>query len=168
MMGRGRTILKGHDMRKTYRILADIIAIDVVIQAMAIVFGVAGLFKWIDDGATLDSAVIESWDTDPPTFNGAIGHFIHVMNGTYLIPLLGIILLIVAFFAKVDRGVTWAAIIAVSIAVQVAVGILAADVPALGMIHGLNAFVLFGAALMAARKAKGVTADVVPAASPAM
>lgn len=152
-------ILKGYDMRKTYRIVADIIAIDVVIQAMAIVFGIAGLFKWIDDGATLDSAVIESWETDPPTFTGAIGHFIHVMNGTFLIPLLGLILLIVAFFAKVDGGVKWAAIVAVSIVVQVAVGISSADVPALGLIHGLNAFVLFGAALMAARKAGETAVD---------
>jgi heme A synthase len=141
-------------MRKTYRILADIIAIDVVIQAMAIVFGVAGLFKWIDDGATLDSAVVESWEDNPPDFTGAIGHFIHAMNGTFLIPLLGILLLIVSFFAKVDGAVKWAAIVVVSIVVQVAAGILAADVPAIGLIHGLNAFVLFGAALMAARNAK--------------
>lgn len=142
-------------MRKTYRILANIIAIDVVIQAMAIVFALAGLFKWIDDGATLDSAVIESWETDPPTWTGAIGHFIHVMNGTYLIPLLGIILLIVSFFAKVDGGVKWASIVAISIAVQVIVGISSASAPVLGLVHGLNAFILFGAALMAAKCAKG-------------
>ncbi len=153
-------------MRKTYRILADIIAIDVVIQAMAIVFATAGLFKWIDDGATLDSGVIDSWETDPPTFTGAIGHFIHVMNGTFLIPLLGILLLIVAFFAKVDGGVKWAAIVAVSITVQVMVGIMAQDLPALGLIHGLNAFILFGAALMAAKCAKGTGADAnAPAAA---
>ena len=77
-------------MRKTYRILADIIAIEVVIQAMVIVFAVAGLFKWIDDGATLDKAVIESWEDDASTWTGAIGHFIHGMNGQFIIPLLGL------------------------------------------------------------------------------
>ena len=149
-------------MRKTYRIIADIIAIDVVIQAMAMVFAIAGLFKWIDDGATLDKSVIESWEDDPPTWTGSIGHFIHVMNGTFLIPLLGIILLIVSFFAAVNGGVKWALIILASIVVQVLAGILAEDSPYLGLVHGLNAFILFGAALMAARSAKVVrpeTAD---------
>ena len=155
-------------MCKTYRIVADIIAIDVVIQAMVMVFAVAGLFKWVDDGATLDSAVIESWQTEPPTFTGAIGHFIHIMNGTYLIPLMGIILLIISFFAKVDGGIKWAAIVAVSIAVQVFVGILGGDLPVLGLVHGLNAFVLFAAALMAARAAKGATVAKTDTAAPAM
>ncbi|MEO6473186.1 MAG: hypothetical protein ABIR57_14395 [Aeromicrobium sp.] len=155
-------------MRKTYRILADIIAIEVVIQAMMIVFAVAGLFKWINDGATLDSTVVKSWETEHPTFTGSIGHFIHTMNGTYLIPLLGIILLIVSLFAKVDGGIKWAAIIAVSIAVQVTAGLTAESVPAIGLVHGLNAFVLFTAALMAARAAKGAAALKPETAAPAM
>src|SRR5215217_1714891 len=121
-------------MRKTYRILADIIAIDVVIQAMAIVFSIAGLFKWIDDGNTLDKSVIESWEDDPPDWTGSIGHFIHVMNGTFLIPLLGIALLIVSFFAAVNGGVKWAAIILVSIIVQVMAGMMAEDWPYLGLL----------------------------------
>lgn len=143
-------------MRKTYRILANIIAIEVVIQAMMIVFAVAGLFKWIDDGATLDAGVIKSWEDDPPTWQGAIGHFIHVMNGQFLIPLFGLALLIVAFFAKIDGGVKWAAIVFGSIVVQVMAGILAESAPLLGLIHGLNAFVLFSAAIMATRAAKSV------------
>ena len=40
-------------MLKAYRVLAIIIAIEVVIQAMMIVFAVAGLGKYIDDGATV-------------------------------------------------------------------------------------------------------------------
>lgn len=147
-------------MRKTYRIVADIIAIDVVIQAMAMVFAIAGLFKWIDDGATLDKSVIESWEDDPPTWTGSIGHFIHVMNGTFLFPLLGLILLIVSFFVAVNGAVKWAAIIAVSIVVQILAGQFAGDSPYLGLVHGLNAFILFGAALMAARSARPVKPDV--------
>lgn len=155
-------------MRKTYRIIADIIAIDVVIQAMAMVFAIAGLFKWIDDGATLDSSVIKSWENDPPTFTGAIGHFIHVMNGTFLIPLLGILLLLVSFFAKTPGAIKWAAIVAVSIAIQVYAGIFSGSLPAIGLIHGLNAFVLFAVALMAARTAKGAAVDKADTAVPAM
>ncbi len=141
-------------MNKTYRILANTIVILVVVQAMMIVFAVAGLFHWIDEGATLDKAVIEGWEDEPPTWQGAIGHFVHVMAGTYLIPLLGIILLVVAFFATVPGGVKYAAIVAASIAVQVTVGIMADSAPWLGLVHGLNAFILFMSAIMAARAAR--------------
>jgi hypothetical protein len=152
---------EGIEMRKTYRILADIIAIEVVIQAMVMVFAIAGLFKWIDDGATLDKSVVESWEDDPPTWTGSIGHFIHVMNGQFLIPLLGIALLIVSFFAAIDGGVKWAAIIVASIAVQVMAGLMAEDWPYLGLVHGLNAFILFGAALTAAKSARTSKPDAV-------
>ncbi|HSV38755.1 MAG TPA: hypothetical protein VLI04_08345 [Nocardioidaceae bacterium] len=141
-------------MRKTYRILADIVAIEVVLQAMMIVFALSGLFKWIDDGNTLNQSVIDGWQDEPPTFTGAIGHFIHVMNGQFLIPLIGLALLIVAFFAKVPGGVKWASIIFVSIIVQVMAGLLSGSAPVLGLVHGLNAFILFSAAIMAARAAK--------------
>jgi hypothetical protein len=154
-------------MRKTYRILADIIAIEVVIQAMVMVFAIAGLFKWISDGATLDQSVIDGWEDDPPDWTGSIGHFIHVMNGTFLIPLLGIALLIVSFFAAVNGGVKWAAIIIVSIVVQVLAGQLAEDWPYLGLVHGLNAFILFGAALAAAKSAREAKPDTVTVASTA-
>ena len=140
-------------MRKTYRILARIICIEVVLQAMFIVFAVAGLFKWIDDGATLDKSVIESWEEDPPTWQGAIGHFLHVINGQMLIPLIGLVLLIISFFAKIPSGTKYAAIIFVSIIVQVAAGMLAESAPLLGMVHGLNAFILFMAAFQAAKVA---------------
>lgn len=145
---------KGTLMRKTYRILADAIAVLVVVQAAMIVFSLAGLFAWIDDGNTLDKAVIEGWEDEPPTFTGAIGHFIHVMSGTFLIPLIGLLLLIVSFFAKVAGGVKWAAIIAVSIIVQVMAGMMADGTPWLGIVHGANAFILFSAAIMAARAAR--------------
>lgn len=155
-------------MRKTYRILADIIAIEVVIQAMAIVFAISGLFKWISDGATLDQSVIDGWEDDPPDWTGSIGHFIHVMNGTYLIPLLGLALLIVSFFAAVNGGIKLAVVIAVSIVVQVLAGTFGDDWPYLGLVHGLNAFILFGAALTAAKSAKEAKPDTatVPTTAP--
>ena len=140
-------------MRKAYRILARVIAIEVVLQAMFIVFAVAGLFKWIDDGATLDKSVIESWNDDPPTWQGAIGHFLHVMNGQFLVPLIGLVLLIISFFAKVSGGTKFATIILVSIVIQVAAGLISGALPWLGLIHGLNAFILFMAAIQAAKAA---------------
>ena len=143
-------------MQKAYRILAHLIAGLVVLQAAFMVFAIAGLFKWIDDGATLDKGVIESWEEDPPTWTGAVGHFLHVMSGTFLIPLLGLVLLIIAFFAAVNGGVKWAGIVAVAIIVQVGAGIMSRTegMPWLGFVHGLNAFILFWAAIMAGRAAK--------------
>jgi hypothetical protein len=155
-------------MRKTYRVLADLIAILVVLQAALMVWAIAGLFSWIDGGATLDKSVIEGWETEPPTFEGAIGHFAHVMSGTFLIPLIGILLLLVSFFAKVPRGVALAVAIAVAIVVQYFAGALAEpDMAYLGIVHGINAFILFSLAIVAAKAAKadaGAQQEAQPAA----
>ena len=111
-------------MRKAYRILADAIAILVALQAMVMIFAIAGLFHWInDEGGSVDAAVVDSWEDDHPTFQGAIGVPIHQMVGTFLIPLVALALLVVAFFAAVDGGVKWAAIIVGSVILQVAAGI---------------------------------------------
>jgi len=141
-------------MRKAYRILADAIAILVALQAMVMIFAIAGLFHWInDEGGSVDAAVVDSWEDDHPTFQGAIGVPIHQMVGTFLIPLVALALLVVAFFAAVDGGVKWAAIIVGSVILQVAAGITAGDAPWVGLIHGLNAFALFSLAIVAARAA---------------
>ena len=155
-------------MRATYRVLASIIAVLVVVQAMMMIWAIAGLFTWIDEGATLDKSVIEGWDTEPPTFAGSFGHFWHAFfGGTILIPLTGLLLLIVSFFAKVPRGVVLALAIVVSIVVQYLAGTFAeSGMIWLGLVHGLNAFILFSLAVFAARSAK--EAGVVPQeASPA-
>ena len=141
----------GETMRSAYRILAIIIAIEVVIQAMMIVFAVAGLGHWVDEGGTLDKAAFESEDL---SFTGVAGFMVHGINGMMIIPLLGLALLVVSFFAKVPGGVKLAAIVLGSIVVQVFAGILGHDAPYIGMIHGLNAFVLFSAAVYAARTAR--------------
>jgi hypothetical protein len=141
-------------MRKAYRILADIIAIGVALQAMVMVFAIAGLFHWInDEGGSVDAAVVDSWEEDHPTFQGAIGVPIHELVGGMLIPLVALALLVVAFFASVPGGVKWAAIILGSVVVQVMAGYGAADAPWVGLIHGLNAFALFSVAIVAARAA---------------
>jgi hypothetical protein len=140
-------------MRKAYRILADAIAIGVVVQAMAMIWAVAGLIHWINDGGTLDHKTLKSWEDNPPDFQGASGFAIHGITGTMIIPAIGLVLLVVAFFAGVDGGVKWAGIIAVSIIVQVAAGMMGEDAPWVGLIHGLNAFALFSVAIMAARAA---------------
>ena len=72
-------------MRTTYRVLAYIIAAEVVIQASMVAFAVFGLGVWVDkDGGVLDKATFES----EPDFTGALGFAIHGMNGMMLIPLI--------------------------------------------------------------------------------
>jgi hypothetical protein len=142
-------------MRNAYRILATIIAVEVVIQAMAIVFAMAGIFVWVDEGGVLDKAAVESEDLD---FTGIGGFIVHGINGTIIIPVLGLALLVISFFAKVPGGVKWAAIVLVVIVVQVFLGIFGHETPYSGMLHGLNAFLLLASAGNAARLAK--TADV--------
>ena len=78
-------------MRKTYRIVTDIIAIDVVIQAVVDGVRHRRTVQVIDDGATLDKSVIEGWRTTPD-LDGLHRPLHPRIDGTYLIPLLGIIL----------------------------------------------------------------------------
>jgi hypothetical protein len=151
-------------MIKAYRILAIIIAAEVVIQAMAIVFAVAGERKYIDDGGVIDKAAIEDEDL---SFTGVTGFIVHGINGMMIIPLLGIVLLVISFFVKFDGAVKWAAIVLAAIVVQVFAGIFGPDAPYIGLIHGLNAFILAGSAGFASRQAKaaetGAPATTVPA-----
>jgi hypothetical protein len=135
-------------MRSTYRVLAGLVALGVVAQASFIAGAWFGVIKDIDDGAILDE-----------NYEGNLGHVLHGIFGQGVIPLLALLLLIVAFFAKVPRGVMWAGIVLASIVVQVFAGILAHDAPYIGMIHGLNAFVLFSSAGYAARLARTADAE---------
>jgi hypothetical protein len=138
-------------MRTAYRILAIIICAEVVIQAMAMVFAVAGLGIYVDEGGVLDKAAFES---DDLSFTGVGGFIVHGINGMMIIPLLGIALLVVSFFAKIPGGVRVAAIVLAAIVVQVFLGIFGHESAYIGMFHGLNAFILFGSAMYAARLAR--------------
>ena len=68
-----------------------------------------------------------------------------------------------SFFAKVPRGVFLAVVVVISIAVQYLAGTFAGDMPYIGLIHGINAFILFMAALMAAKTAKESAVQGTPA-----
>jgi hypothetical protein len=152
-------------MRKTYLILARTISVLIVVQAMAIVLIVAGLFHWIDGGGTLDKSVVDGWSDNPPDWQGSIGGLFHFfLVGTILIPLSGLLLLIVSFFAKIPRGVGLASAIVVSIIVQYFSAVIADSAPYVGLIHGLNAFILLGLTVAAAMAAKGAPEAAAPEA----
>jgi hypothetical protein len=153
-------------MRSTYRVLAYLIAGLVVVQAFAIAWAFFGMTSWIDnDGGVVDKALLECTDCDM-NFTAEWGFAIHMFfNGFLLIPLVSIILLIVSFFAKVPRGVAFAGGIVGLVVLQILI------LPALsrsvgsgfGGLHGVNALVLMGVAIMAGRRASQPVADEVVA-----
>ena len=146
-------------MRKTYQILANTIAVLVVVQAGAIAWAFFGLTNEIDqNGLVINKACLESdagcgggffaeWGVAIPMF----------FNGTILIPLVTLILLFISFFAKVRGGVSLALILVGLVVLQVVLlPMLSREVDAsFGALHGINALVLMGVAAMAGRRAAG-------------
>jgi hypothetical protein len=137
-------------MKSAYRVFAYLIALEVVVQAATIAFAIFGFRKWINDGNTFDKAMLED---NSAQFTGVIGFMIHGINGEMVIPALAIILLIISFFAKVPDGVKWAAFILVAIIAQYLMGLFSDVLPELGILHGINALVIFAAAVMAGKRA---------------
>jgi len=136
-------------MRTAYRVLAYVIAAEVVIQAMAMVWAVAGLGKWVDGGGVFDKATMESGGTPFPEVTGFI---VHGINGGIVIPGIGLLLVILSFFARLRGAIKWAVIVFVLAVVQGQLGFLGHDIPAAGALHGLNALALFTAALYTGRR----------------
>ena len=147
-------------MRATYRVLGYLIALQVVIQAAAIAYATFGESKFVEGGGTVDKAL---WDSDEIPFDEFVGYIVHGINGTNVIPLLAILMLIVSFFAKVEKGVVMALLVVVVVALQVLLGVYAHELPLLGLLHGINAFILAGVASAAAARASKPDAAAVAA-----
>ena len=143
-------------MRSTYRVLAGLVALGVVLQASFIAGAWFGVIKDIDDGAVLDK-----------NYDGNIGHLLHSIFGQGIIPLLGLLLLIISFFAKVPGGVKWAAIVFGLVVVQIMLAYASYGVPQIGFLHGINALALFSVAVLASRRARGAAPVGEAAAAPA-
>jgi len=144
-------------MRTALRVLFYLLAAEVVVQAMAIAFGIAGLGKWVDDGHSATKAL---FDNDNADFGGKTGFAIHGMNGMMVIPVLVLVLLIVSFFAKVPGATKNAAILLGLVVLQVVLGLSAHGAPGIIVVHVLNAFVIFSFAAMTAwRLGNAVVAD---------
>lgn len=141
-------------MRIVYRVLAWVIAIEVAVQAAVIAFAAMGLNHWIEQGHVLDKATING-PTMP--YAGVVGYIIHGINGEIVIPILTLLFLLSAFVAKVPRGVHRAVLVAVLLIIQVALGVYGHGLPALGLLHGLNAIALFAAAAYAGQRARRTT-----------
>jgi hypothetical protein len=134
-------------VRTAYKVLAWIIAAEVMVQAAMMVYAIAGLGIWVDSkGGVLDKAAMESEDN---LFPEMTGFMIHGINGMNVIPALALILLIVSFFTKVAGASKWAGFVLLAVVVQVTLGLFGHVVAALGALHGINALILFSLAVMA-------------------
>lgn len=136
-------------MKSVYRVFGFLIAALVVVQAAAVAYGFFGLGKWVEGGGVVDKAAMES---DTTTFPGLAGLMIHGMFGIMVIPIVALLFLIASFFAKIPGGIVWALITLGTVIVQVALGLFAHEVPALGILHGIVALALLGVALNAAQR----------------
>lgn len=129
-------------MRSVYRGLALLICLGVLVQAASIAFGWFDVLKQVDEGLVLDA-----------DYDGNAGHMTHGIVGMTVMPLLALLLLVSSFFTKVKGASKWAGGVLLAVVLQVVMGLAAFTLPAIGVLHGVNAFVIFGVALMAARRA---------------
>jgi len=144
-------------MRGAYRVIAYLIAAGVLLQAASVAGGWFGTINEIDGGTVINE-----------DYEGNLGHALHGIIGMMALPLLGIALLVVSFFAKLPGGVKWAGFTLLAIFVQVLLAFVAFGVPVVGALHGLNAFVVLGCAAYAAHRIAGTRrADTLPAGAPA-
>ena len=141
-------------MKTAYKVLAYLVAAEVAIQAMVMVWAIAGLGKWVDGGGVLDKAVMESEDNPFPE---VVGFIVHGINGTFVIPGIALLLVITSFFTKTRGAIKWAVIVFALVVVQGQLGFLGHEIPAVGLLHGLTALVLFGTALYAGRRMRNQT-----------
>ena len=127
-------------MKQTYRVVSGLVALGVLTQAAAIAYGWFTAISDLDNGLVIDK-----------NYEGNAGHGLHGFVGFNVMPLLGLILLVVSFFAakSVPGARKWGAIVFGLIILQVALALFAFNVPALGALHGINALAVFGTAVRA-------------------
>lgn len=146
-------------MKQTYRVLAGLIALGVLLQAASVAYA------WFDAMSTVDSGTVIDGN-----YEGNAGHMLHGVVGMIVVPLVALILLIVSFFARnaVPGAVKWAGIVFGVTLLQVALAFAAFSAPVIGALHGINALVLFGAAARAASLAQDTRAAGMGAAAGAV
>jgi hypothetical protein len=136
-------------MRTAYKVLTYLVAAEVAIQAMVMVWAIAGLGKWVQGGGVFDKAVMEN---EGMPFPEVAGILVHGINGTFVVPGIALLLLILSFFTKVRGAIKWAIIVFVLTVVQGQLGFLGHEFTGVAAVHGLNALVLFGTAIYAGRR----------------
>jgi hypothetical protein len=138
-------------MKTVHKVLAYLIALEVMIQAALIAFAVAGIGVFISDGGTLDEAAFEAIFEGDLSFTGVAGMMFHGMNGMMVIPLLALLLLVTSFFTKTRGAIKFSLLTLGLVVLQVFLGFMGHSTPYGGLLHGFNALLLFTSALYTAR-----------------
>ena len=128
-------------MKAAYRGFAFAVAIGVVLQAAWIALATYSLGKYVDDGHTVN----KDW-------NGNVGLTLH---GIFAIIVLvcAIVLFGLSFRAQVPDGTKWAGYVLLAVVVQWVLAFISFGVPAVGILHGANAFVVVALAGLTGRRA---------------
>jgi hypothetical protein len=130
-------------MRAAYRSVAQLIMAAVVVQAMVIALGMFAQAHDVDNGRPIDQN-----SSDP------LGVVVHGVVGEMIIPLLAVLLVALALVADVAAGIKAALGVLAMVIVQIALGFASFSVPVLGLLHGLGAFAVLGAAAAAVKQAR--------------
>jgi hypothetical protein len=145
-------------MRTAYKVLAYLVAAEVAVQAMVMVWAIAGLGKWVDGGGVFDKSVMESQGMPFPE---VLGILVHGINGSFVVPAIALVLLVVSFFTKIRGSIKWALTVFALVVTQALLGFLGHELTAAAAAHGLNALALFGAATYAARRLRAAAPTAV-------
>lgn len=140
-------------MRKTYWAISWMIAACVVVQAAAIALGFGSVLHHVAEGGVVDKVLLDDPDS---SMTGSIGFVIHSIVGSFVIHGLALLLLVIAFFAKVHHGVRWAAALFALIFIQGSLGYMIRDLPYAGALHGATALGVLVVAVVCARRAREV------------
>lgn len=156
-------------MRSAYRKLCFAIAGLVVLQAGFIAWGFFGVSDWItNENGVVNKEYLEA-EGGEMEFFAEWGFALHMFFvGFLLIPLTSLATLVVSFFSKVPGASKWAGAIVGLVVLQMQVlPILSHEVdPIFGALHGINAMVLLGTAIMAGRRVTTVETVGTDAGSP--
>jgi hypothetical protein len=136
-------------MKTTYRIVAYLICLGVVLQAASIAFGFFGIGRWVVAGNTLDR---HTFLDNSSQLGGYAGLAFHYVVGQAIMPLLGLILLICSFFTRSRSALIWAVAVMVGIIVQILLGLAAFHGVAAGAAHGFLAVAIFAIAGIAGQR----------------
>ena len=142
---------------KAYRGIALVIAAGVLLQAAFIAFAWFEVINAVDSGTTINE-----------DYEGNAGHAGHGIVGMTVMPVLGLALLITSLFTKTVGASKRAGMVFGAIVLQVVLAFVSFGVPAIGFLHGINAFVVLGAALYASRLASVPTTLSAPRESSAV
>jgi hypothetical protein len=135
-------------LRAVCRILAFVVAAEVAIQASLVVWGDAGLGRYVDQVGVVDVATFEAaFEGGPLPFPEFLGLLLHGLNGMVIIPALALLQLLSSFFAKVPGGIVFALAVLGLVVLQASLGLGGHAIPFLGALHGINALALFSAAM---------------------